>query len=169
MSARPVGTWFLVVAGIAVAASLIAAIAVIGSPSHQRNLRFDERREHELVLIKNAIEQHARSERRLPQALAELRQSDGTALNPVDPQTRQPYGYRALDARRYELCATFATARRPRDGSEPYVEDRWRHPAGRHCFTHALPKAGGAAQGHGAMAAAEAAIGSVETDIDGQR
>lgn len=145
MSARPVGTWFLIAAGIAVAASIVAAIAVIGAPSHQRAKRFDERRVHDLTVLHNAIERHGRSEQRLPNTLAELRRPDGNAFDRTDPQTGQPYDYRVLDARRYELCATFATERTTRDASESHL-DEWLHPAGRHCFTHSLPRAGGPAR-----------------------
>ena len=49
-------------------------------------------------------------------------------LSIVDPETGEPYAYRVLDDRRFELCATFDTVRK---GD---FDVFWDHPAGRHCF-----------------------------------
>jgi hypothetical protein len=139
MSARPVGTGFLIVAGLVVAASVAGAIAVIGSPAHQREQRFDERRVRELRRLAEAVERHGRSATRLPASLAELAAVPGSAnLVFEDPVTRQPYGYRALGGRRYELCARFTTSRRAGDGSEYDIDANWSHPAGPHCFAREL-------------------------------
>ncbi len=134
MSARPVGTWLLVGAGIAVAASLAAAIATTGSPAQQRLKRFDERRERDLQGLQVAVDAHYRVEGRLPASLDVLaggRAWDADSFR--DPATAQPYEYRVLDARRYELCARFSTASR-----HPRPAAVHGHPAGRHCIRHAV-------------------------------
>lgn len=140
MSARPVGTWFLVAAGVVVAGALVAALAVIGPPAEQRARRFDERRVQALMRLQAAIDRHAATEKRLPADLAQLERDDTAgAPDMTDPESGARYGYRVRDARHYELCATFATAQgRGDDGG---FDDTWLHPAGRHCFVRALPVA----------------------------
>jgi hypothetical protein len=52
-----------------------------------------------------------------------------TELPLADPETGQPYGYRVLDDRRFELCGDFA---RPSGGR---LQDAiWTHGGGRQCF-----------------------------------
>ena len=136
MSTRPLGTWLLVGAGVAVAASLVAAVGVIGSPAEQRLHRLDERRVRDLDALKMAIEAQHHVDGALPASLAVL--ARGNAIDAQawrDPQTGHPYEYRVLDARRYELCATFA-----RDSRQPRDRER-AHPAGRHCMRHAVEAA----------------------------
>lgn len=145
MSARPVGTWLLAVAGVAVLATVVAAVAVIGPPSQQRQQRFDERRVQALARLEGAIGLHAAARRALPASLDALRQSPhGAGVPVVDPETQAPFGYRALDARRYELCADFTTAQHDEGGRAVFMGAAWAHPAGRHCFEREvarLPKA----------------------------
>lgn len=140
MSARPVGKWLLVAAGVAVAASLAAAIATIGSPAQQRLKRFDERRARDLSSLQSTVDAHYRVEGRLPaslDALARHRAWDAQSFR--DPETGRSYEYRVIDARRYELCARFATASRQ---AQPW--DVHGHPAGRHCVRHAVESVNGA-------------------------
>lgn len=135
MSARPVGTWLLAVAGVAVLATVVAAMAVIGSPAQQRQQRFDEQRVQALERIETAIDMHVGVRRALPDSLDALRQSPhGAGVRVVDPQTGAPFGYSRLDARRYELCADFVTARRGEARGVASMGAKWAHPAGRHCF-----------------------------------
>ncbi len=135
MSARPVGAWLLAVAGVAVLATVVTAIAVIGSPAQQRQQRFDEQRVQALHRVGLAIGNHVESRRRLPASLAALQATPhGAGLVVVDPDTGAPFGYRVLDARRYELCAVFASAQRNQDVRTAFMAAQWAHPAGRHCF-----------------------------------
>jgi hypothetical protein len=60
-----------------------------------------------------------------------------------DPATGAPYGYRALDSLRYELCATFDSAdslagRYDEPGRSP---EFWKHGAGTHCYTLRVTRA----------------------------
>ena len=143
MSARPVGTWFLVVAGVAVAGAVVAAMLVIGSPGRQRAQRFDERRVADLQALRTAVDGYARNEKRLPADLAQLQKaSPDEALDVEDPETGARYEYRVVDARRYALCARFALARTKRDLRRGFDADERLHPAGRHCFEYALPAKG---------------------------
>lgn len=133
MSARGTGTWLLVAAGVVVLASLVAAVAAIGTPGEQRLRRMDERRERDLAGLRSAVETHYRLEGRLPASLAEVSSGrDWERLSLADPQTGAAYGYRVVDARRFELCARFARASRPAHAHDVG------HPAGRHCLRHAV-------------------------------
>ncbi|HST44820.1 MAG TPA: hypothetical protein VLK29_06315 [Luteimonas sp.] len=142
MSARPVGTWLLAIAGVAVLATVVAAMAVIGSPAEQRRQRFDEQRVRALETLVTTIGAHDASRRRLPASLAALQASPhGGGLAIVDPESGAPFGYRVTDARRYELCAVFATVQRNARGRAAYLGTEWAHPAGRHCFTRETARA----------------------------
>lgn len=137
MSTRGTGTWLLVAAGVAVAASIVAAVFTIGTPGEQRLRRMDERRERDLAGLKSAIDARYRLEGRLPASLGEISEGhDWERLSLADPQTGAPYEYRVIDARRYELCARFARASR-----QTHAFDVG-HPAGRHCMRHAVTPPG---------------------------
>ncbi|WP_133478892.1 hypothetical protein [Cognatilysobacter segetis] len=152
MSARPMGTWLLAAAGVAVLASLAAAIAVIGTPAEQRRLRLDEARVAALGQLEAAIDRYRLDEGRLPARLdAVPRVRNASPSIARDPETGAPFGYRVVDARHYVLCAAFARPTPTRSGR--WVDPDWRHPAGRHCFART---AGGRAA-DAAAAAAEAA------------
>lgn len=142
MSTRPVGTWLLVATGVAIAASVAAAIVLTGGPGQQRQQRLDERRLRDLATLERAIGVHYRIEGTLPATLEALERGRAGAADPLrDPVSGRPYGYRVLDARRYELCADFATASRH--------PARWEraHPAGPHCLRHAVEPAKDAGPG----------------------
>ena len=153
---RPAGRWFLVVAGLAVVASLVAAIAVIGSPARQREQRMDEARVRTLERIASEVERYAAAERHLPVSLDVLAQwSPAVGRDWRDSPDARAIDYRIVDARRYELCAVFAAAQ-PDDGGAPMF-DEWRHPAGRHCFVRPIPAQDAAAAAADAAAAAAGA------------
>ncbi len=132
------GRWILIVAAVAVAATVVAAIAVLGTPGAQRQLRQDERRVRDLSSLQDEIEAWAKQRGALPADLAVLARRPGVRLATTDPFNAQPYAYRVVDARNYRLCATFDT-----DTAE-VRSDRgsartWRHPRGNYCFDLVLP------------------------------
>ena len=133
----PVGRWLLMVVGAAVAASCIAAVAIMGGPEAQRDLRLDQRRAHELQQIKRELREYWQANNRLPDDLPALAAQPGVALSVADPDTAQPYAYQPGAAGRYRLCANFATDtgdERRRDAGHYGIQSDWRHPAGRHCY-----------------------------------
>ena len=139
MSGRSVGRGLVIAAAVAVAATVITAVAVIGSPSAQRQARLDERRVQDLRQMEAAIEVYARREGRLPGAVDMLGAATGRDLSLSDPVSGLPYAYEPRDARRYRLCADFGTDTRAQDRRGLPVDAGWRHPAGRHCFERAVP------------------------------
>src|SRR3546814_1642809 len=86
VSARPVGQWLLVLAGVVVVATVIGAIAVMGSPGEQRKLRIDEHGINDLRAIEPAVRLHRKGTGSLPEYLATLDARPGVALDRADPQ-----------------------------------------------------------------------------------
>ena len=126
--ARPLA---IALVGLSVFA-VAAAIYVTGSPMQQRRERIDERRVEALMTLAREAHAHARARNgRLPASLDAL-ERPGLRLERRDPVTGTPYEYRVLDAKTFELCATFEsdTAQRSPRG----VESQWAHGVGRQCF-----------------------------------
>jgi hypothetical protein len=135
VSARPVGQWLLVLAGVVVVATVIGAIAVMGSPGEQRKMRIDEHRINDLRAIEAAVRLHRNDAGSLPEDLATLNARPGVALDMADPQTGASYEYRRDGADAFELCANFATDSGDRRTQRGWQGLEWAHGAGRHCFT----------------------------------
>ena len=133
-SGRVVAGAFIVAAAVA---AIGAALVYVGSPGEARQLRFDEERASDLAAIRISVNSYWRTNTRLPASLEEAAQG-GAASVPRDPASDERYEYRALDDRRYELCATFArTAAKPPDINDPPFRA---HVAGRQCFTMAVDR-----------------------------
>jgi hypothetical protein len=120
---------------LAIAATLVPAFILFGSPAVQRQAAMDDRRSEDLERLAQVIHgrwvsARADSPAQLPNSLDEL--PERNALHLRDPQSGRLYTYRRLDNSRYQLCATFG-----RDTRRP-VEDRRSlfrvHPAGDYCF-----------------------------------
>ncbi|MFC3715699.1 hypothetical protein ACFONC_05990 [Luteimonas soli] len=135
MSARPVGQWLLVLAGLVVVATVVGAIAVMGSPGEQRQMRIDEQRVQDLRSIEAAVRLYRNDEGSLPDDLATIDARPGVALDLADPQTGAPYEYRRTGADAFELCASFATDSATRKARRNWQGIEWAHGTGRHCFT----------------------------------
>jgi hypothetical protein len=126
------GRLFTWAASGAVALSLIGGFALLDSPSQERVRRLDARRVEDLRSLAGAVDLHWSRANALPRSLDELTLEPGYRPLPLDPETGNPYEYRALGADTYELCAGFA------QGSGEYPPtprgDFWAHGAGRQCF-----------------------------------
>lgn len=128
-AASPATSWLGPAAALGLAASLVAAFWLAGSPMSARQAALDGRRVDDLRAIAAAADRHWREHGRLPESLAALAGERGAGrLDIHDPASERPYEYAAGDAGAYRLCAEFATA------AEPRGERFWRHQAGRHCF-----------------------------------
>ncbi|MBI4458281.1 hypothetical protein HY633_04935 [Candidatus Uhrbacteria bacterium] len=149
---------FAGLASLAVVATVAVGLFLAGSPNKERMRQFDGQRLSHLQTISSAVDAFYDTSTRLPESLAELSLNGNYLGKPgyyteqtVDPATKQPYEYRVVSDKVYELCAVFdltfaeAQAQQPYMGypvaepMRPYplgmgVQD-WTHPAGRHCFT----------------------------------
>lgn len=129
------GRWLLIAAGFAVAATVVAAIAVMDSPGAQRQARLDERRVQDLQLLDEAIQAHARRHDAPPPALEVVTGRPGVNYPVSDPVDGAPYVYAATGPRTYRLCARFATdTARLRARTRPLGGYDWAHAAGQQCF-----------------------------------
>ena len=140
---RETGRAMLTVATAMVLATIVAAVWVMDSPAVERQQRLDQRRVAELAQVQAVIEDWARSHGTLPVSLADLAAQPGMALPVHDPVAATPYGFEAIAARRYRLCAVFATdTATSRASGRQYVGHpaEWAHPAGHHCFERRLPR-----------------------------
>jgi hypothetical protein len=126
-------------------ASLIVLIIVgigvssIGSPTTQRNIRFDEQRISDLSSIQGAlIDYYRNNDNILPKDLLALSQASGYYIASVkDPQSNENYEYRIISDNKYELCASFATDNQTEELAKRtyYNQEIWKHGVGRTCFS----------------------------------
>ncbi len=141
--------------GLVIAAVVVVVVVGLyfaGSPSQERNRRFDEQRINALQQISSAVQYYFEHENTLPQSLDELKGKPDYYLPALlDPKTGSAYEYNVAGTSSYELCATFDLPslgndpRYPKPAAEPYysavpVQDFWQHAAGRKCYTFELSK-----------------------------
>ncbi|MBI4994263.1 hypothetical protein HZC21_01295 [Candidatus Peregrinibacteria bacterium] len=133
--------------------SIVSGFFIVGSPSTQRKLRFDEMRVNNLQSLQWEIVNFWQMKRRLPKTLAELKNDISGFIPPLDPETNASYEYKIARAREFELCANFSLASlkndvsaksrympeiSPAPGSMMYDQQNWVHEAGKKCFTRTI-------------------------------
>jgi hypothetical protein len=129
-----------------VVGALVAGFVIIGTPSKQRALRFDDERTSDLQGLQWQIVNHWQLKQALPTNLADLTDSISGYVPPVDPETKAAYEYKVIDSLNFELCATFnhESINMELEPSTYYVpglsveQNPWTHPAGRACFTQTI-------------------------------
>jgi hypothetical protein len=114
----------------AVLAAVAAGLSLLRTPGEERVRRVDARRVDDLRAISEAIDVYRSRRDRLPATLDEVAAETGLASRLLDPETQQPYEYRELGAKEYELCARFALELATREA----VPDFWAHGPDRQCF-----------------------------------
>jgi hypothetical protein len=117
-----------IVATVAVIASLIWSISIIGSPSEMRAKRIDGTRLSDISRIQQEVFNHFQTTQKLPLTLGELEDAFQGYSVPVDPITKNAYTYRVIQQpvvkmnyttnRKelstngiFEICANFDTVR----------------------------------------------------------
>lgn len=120
---------------LVVVATVAAAIAVLGPPSQQRQVRLDNHRIADLIAIKDAIAFYVNQYDALPSDLAALANQAELRIKRTDPETGAPYEYVSLGGRSYRLCAVFAAeSEASQIAAQSYNEPGWGHGSGRQCF-----------------------------------
>ncbi|MBI4143126.1 hypothetical protein HY480_04600, partial [Candidatus Uhrbacteria bacterium] len=139
--------WLRYGAIVGVTMSVIAGFWVSGSPIRERLRQADAMRVNNLQSIQSEVVRFWQRTGRLPTALGDLTDAIAGYAVPRDPATNQPYEYRVVGAREFELCATFRTDGSAQDrlmrkpapypiGAQP--EWNWTHGEGRTCFTRTI-------------------------------
>lgn len=131
-------TVFAGVSAVAVLLAVVLGLVAVGSPGQARERGLDVARVGNLRDIVRGVDIYWERNGSLPAGLESLSgERDIDIVSIVDPETREPYTFRATGDKAYELCATFSLDA-PTDQASlrmyPYRERFWRHPAGTHCF-----------------------------------
>ncbi|MBN2096304.1 hypothetical protein JW752_02780 [Candidatus Peregrinibacteria bacterium] len=129
---------------------LALGFLVAGSPTHQREVRMDERRVSDLQMLQSEIINYWQMKEALPPTIDALKNELSGFLPPTDPDTEMAYEYTILEPLKFELCATFShpnpfkynQSSRPVGESYYYYKDItneiWDHEAGRECFERTI-------------------------------
>lgn len=123
---------FATVATMSVVFGLVAGFWVIGPPGRQRLINADRKRLQDLWSISQNL--YLKATRQEDYQLPENLPENNIAR---DPLTNQPYSYRQMSEKTYQLCADFST-----DSSTYFLKnrtsnsnlDKWQHRMGRYCF-----------------------------------
>ncbi|MCI0566323.1 DUF5671 domain-containing protein, partial [bacterium] len=100
------------VASILVAIAVISGFFLIGSPQTARLYRFDEQKVGDLQNIQWQVVNYWQAKTSLPETIEILNDPLRGFVAPSDPQTGEPYEYRVIGDKTFELCATFNRASR---------------------------------------------------------
>jgi len=125
---------------IFVIASIVIGFIVMGTPQAQRMKRLDGERISDLQSIQWQIVNYWQQKEMLPAALNDLEDSISGYKAPADPSTYEPYVYRVIGDRTFELCATFniqseeSQIRDERYPSKSIYDETWEHGKGETCF-----------------------------------
>ncbi len=136
--------------GVAAIAAIVGGFFIIGSPSDARLMRLDFQRVSDLQNIQWQVVNYWQQKEDLPPALADLQDSIGGYVIPVDPETGEPYTYEQTGELSFRLCAVFAKEGDSQDAAsrariaapvkaslEP-AENNWRHGEGEQCFERTI-------------------------------
>ncbi len=138
--------WFGIVLTLA---AVITGFIVVGSPTKQRNIRFDNQRVGDLQNIQWQVVGYYQQKNKLPGNLDALIDPISGTTIPNDPETELPYKYTVTNNTSFKICATFALPVQNIDGRGAYygggydvamsypsfgVDENWKHEAGEVCF-----------------------------------
>jgi hypothetical protein len=134
--------------------AIIGSFFVIGSPNSARLAQIDMQRVSDLDGIQSAIINYWQAKEKIPTTLDDLKDSISGYSAPQDPETKQYYEYRIIDADglKFELCANFS--KKSNEKEMGYTQPmycpvgvycagnirNWSHPEGRYCFERIIDK-----------------------------
>lgn len=132
-----------IASSIIVIGTILSGFLLVGSPNHQRQVRFDEQRTNDLITIQSEIINLYQRTGSLPATLQNMNDSLSGFTVPTDPETLAAYEYTVAttDQLRFSLCTTFNQATIDTAYSRPmayYNNDNWSHQAGRVCFDRTI-------------------------------
>ncbi len=121
---------------------VVGGFFLVGSPAHQRSLKFDEQRVSDLQSIQSQTINYWQQKNQLPANLDNLTDSISGFKAPKDPETGQAYEYSVQSNLSFQLCANFnlpsETSSEIRAIPMKYPTDNWNHGSGRVCFDRTI-------------------------------
>lgn len=114
--------------------SLVGAFFLIDSPKVSKLKKFDMTRTSDLSNMNSTIMTSYMDNTKLPDP------SDPILANYKDPETQNPYEYRILGDKQYELCANFSVVVSSNEQG-PGADAWFNHLAGRQCFKKTISDA----------------------------
>ncbi|HEX7724245.1 MAG TPA: DUF5671 domain-containing protein [Candidatus Paceibacterota bacterium] len=147
--------------------AIVLGFLIVGSPQHQRDIRFDNQRVSDLSNIQWQIISEWQRMGALPQTLDQMKDALSYTVIPNDPQTGKPYEYVVKGKTSFDLCTTFALKTQDTKGRGEYggrlgygmgggllspiavsvpsggsnIDDNWTHDAGHACFSRTIDPA----------------------------
>lgn len=144
---KKIAAW---VSSALVVVTIVLGFFIVGSPTKQRDIRFDEQRVTDLQEIQAQVVTYWSKKSVLPETLADLNKSINGYQAPLDPETKAAYNYQKVDKLSFKLCADFKTTAEynglvgnkavPR-GYYDSSATNWDHKTGETCFTRTLDPA----------------------------
>ncbi len=140
---------------LVVLAAIIGGFVIVGSPSKQRSIRFDNQRVNDLSSTQWQIISYWQTKGVLPAALADINDGISGYMTPVDPESKTSYEYTRKSVTSFELCANFDLPSQDTQGRGEFgggygvaypssiypdggVDNNWKHEAGRTCFARTI-------------------------------
>lgn len=140
-----------VLAFVLVFGSIVGGFAVMGSPTTQRQIRFDQQKISDLQTIQWQIINYWQAKQKLPENLSVLNDPLTGTVVPNDSQTNTPYTYSIVSDKdlSFKLCATFNHDSAKEQGMDQRMisypsgtgikgEESWTHSVGETCFTRTI-------------------------------
>lgn len=127
--------------------SIITGFFIVGTPTDQRNRKFDEQRVQELQMLQSQVINYWILKHNLPTDLSLLQDDISGFKVPADPETKIAYEYKILDPLKFELCANFTSVEDSLDQGKngqyyatplDVFQQNWKHDTGRTCFTRTI-------------------------------
>lgn len=124
------------VSSLLVVSAVLYAFFLLGSPSDQRAIAFDETRVQDVAQLSSSVEAYHQETGALPDSLADLKGLRFAVFQLSDPRTGEAYEYRKVSALSYEVCAVFETdsSKQPKLRQNPFFFEPSEHGVGRTCF-----------------------------------
>ena len=136
-----------------VVASIIVGFITVGSPTKQRNIRFDNQRISDLQTIQSNVVSSWQQKGKLPAKLSDLNDALYGISIPNDPEDSSDYVYNIKGDKSFEVCAKFALKSEDTKGKGTYGTGysydtsypiytgdttNWKHESGLSCFTRTI-------------------------------
>jgi len=122
-----------------IVATFVASLFIVESPRETRNRKLDEAILTDFETISNAMTDYYNEYDRLPEDLEILKEEFTYIMdNLQNSATKEKYGYKVIDDKKYELCATFRSSNKEAEEDEKTFYrfgDFWLHDAGYQCLS----------------------------------